>query len=206
MNQKSSSVFLFFCFFWSAHLFCQMNFCSKNEVWVSPPPFSTLFHFKILTHFGKKEINSKNNLEEKNKKLFAEKKQQKRRLKNWLNLSEIPNIHCQRSRTRRSCQKNWVPKGKIRKRQNSVLFNLRFFFLSTQYCQFNARETKNWEVFRFLSTLDPPPRFNNVSKKKQLLCKNACKLQCVFSYFIKNVADWFSIHKKWQATESAAVS
>jgi hypothetical protein len=82
LNQKSSSVFLFFCFFWSAHLFCQMNFCSKNEVWVSPPPFSTLFHFKILTHFGKKEINSKNNLEEKNKKLFAEKKQQKRRLKN----------------------------------------------------------------------------------------------------------------------------
>jgi cell division protein FtsB len=78
----------FFCFLVffgltiSAHLFCQMNFCSKNEVWVSPPPFSTLFHFKILTHFGKKEINSKNNLEEKNKKLFAEKKQQKRRLKN----------------------------------------------------------------------------------------------------------------------------
>jgi hypothetical protein len=102
-----------------------------------------------------------------------------------LNLSEIPNIHCQRSRTRRSCQKNWVPKGKIRKRQNSVLFNLRFFFLSTQYCQFNARETKNWEVFRFLSTLDPPPRFNNVSKKNQLLCKNACKLQCVFLLYKK---------------------
>jgi hypothetical protein len=98
------------------------------------------------------------------------------------------------------------PKAKYEKGKIRFYSIYVFFFLSTQYCQFNARETKNWEVFRFLSTLDPPPRFNNVSKKNQLLCKNACKLQCVFSYFIKNVADWFSIHKKWQATESAAVS